>query len=254
MFFDQRKNQISGASIEEIEQLRSTLSSQIGLLDLQIAESAAFSMAMVVRSALGLHADQASIGILYNDTLAGWIALATARHLSNAGCSMTMVECSRIEQPSTILTQLRQPLRALRLAELSWQDIKKLGNLENFLSSCHNLVCGISGANPLSKQDKRSLTSALNEHSVPVHCIEAPLGIDLNSGKASEETLYASSTLSLGIPYQGLAMGHDWVGRHYLADISLPFSTITEIIGRPFPILFSEQPVIQIFPLIQEKL
>ncbi len=253
MFFDQRKNHLPGASIAEMAQLRSSLDTQIGVSTLQIAESVAFSMAMVVRSALGLHAYQASIGILYHDTLSGWAALATARHLSNAGCSMTLVKCSETNPPSAQLEQLLRPLEALGLTISSWSDLSRNGATESFLSSCHNLVCGISAADTINEYQTISLTTALNEHSIPVHCIEAPLGLNLDTGQAHEHTLYASSTLSLGIPYQGLAAGHDWVGRHYLADISLPQALIEEQKGAPFPILFSEQPVIQIFPTTQEE-
>ena len=235
-----------------MQQLRKTLETDLSIAPIQVVESVAYSLAMIVRAALGLHAAESYIAVLYQDTLEGWIALATARHLVNAGSHTRLISYAISGSPSTMLLQLLKPLRFLGLPESDFDKLASRSEINDLLSSCHNLLCGVSPDSLTNAHNSHSeLISCLNDHSIPVHCINAPLGISLHDGKPVGEPLYASSTLSLGIPFQALAAAHEFVGRHYLADISLPFSIIQATINAPFPCLFSEQPVIQIFP--QEK-
>ncbi len=254
MFQDNSKRQFPGASVAEMEKLRGLLSSELGVTSLQIVESVAYSMAMVVRVALGLTADQASVGVIYNDSLAGWISLAAARHLFNAGCKTQLVRCEDTPTPSPILEQLKRPLSYLKMHEATFSVLRARREVKPFLASCHNVLFGISPESSFATDERcQSIVRTLNENSIPVHAIEAPLGVDLDSGVPGEAPLFASSTLSLGVPYSGLAAGTAHTGRHYLADISLPYPLISETLGCQFPALFSEQPVIQIFPVTEEE-
>ena len=85
----------------------------------------------------------------------------------------------------------------------------------------------------------------MNESAVPVHTVGCPLGPNLESAEVERQELYASSTLSLGLPLTALGANPDLVGRHYLCDLSLAASTYREagFLGRP---LFAEQPVIKL--------
>lgn len=247
MFHDRSSNLFPGVSSAGRAAVRSALASELGITDLQIAESVAFSMSMVVRAALGLHANQAEIAVLVHDSLPGWIALATARHLINAGSRAQLVEWLPSGTPTPIFSQLRRPLDVLGTQVRSWDDLIQSGETESFLSSCHALICGIDALHRHPQQD--SLCQVLNEHSIPVHSIELPLGLDPDTGIPAQDTLYASSTLCLGIPLEGLDAGAEFAGRLYLADISLSSVLIEHLLKLSFPILFAEQPVIQIFPV-----
>ena len=235
--------------MNQMSELRTALEGEIGVSTLQIVESVAYSMAMVVRVALGLTAEEASVGVLYSDSLPGWIALATARHLKNSGCETRLVQCDDQDLPSPTLSLLKKPLQFLNVIEYSFDQLKEKRELKPFLGSCHNLICGVSLANGKVPHDRAmQIIESLNENAVPVHSIDAPLGVNLDSGEAHEQPLYSSSTLSLGIPYKGLGIGNRYVGRHYLADISIPAELSKRILGLELPTLFAEQPVIQIFP------
>jgi NAD(P)H-hydrate repair Nnr-like enzyme with NAD(P)H-hydrate epimerase domain len=238
---------IPSATYSQMCELRKILNNQYQISELQIVESVAFSMAMVVRSALGLHADNGIVGVIYDDSTAGLISLACARHLVNAGCSIKLIVLGNENFSSPLLQQLLHPLEELHTPPFTWSEIQKLGQTDEFLASCHNVICGLAPTKNNLADIHHKLITELNDHSVPVHCIKAPLGLDITGTTLSQDSLYASSTLSLGIPYLALEKASDFIGRHYLADISLPSIEIEKITGISMPLVFAEQPVIQIY-------
>jgi hypothetical protein len=58
--------------------------------------------------------------------------------------------------------------------------------------------------------------------------------------------------LSLGAPLKGLNPGKNYVGRHYLCDISFSHA-IYQKHGGDLSGFFSDQPVIQIYPLTTDE-
>ncbi len=223
---------------------------EIGVTPEQVCEAASYSMAMVVRYALGLTGQDSRVAVLACDTLSGWVALATARHLINSGATAEIIVPPAGVKLSSHFERQLKPLRTMRA---SFHDVSALTSseplqaelLQQIVSSCHNLIWGTFGA---ENQDwVPTFVERLNDLSTPVHCIECPPGIDPSSGKKLPEPLYASSTLSLGAPLSGLFNGSDCAGRHYLCDVSFT-SEIYSDAGFDLSPLFAEQPVVQIFP------
>lgn len=220
------------------------LLSDWSILTTQVVESASYSMAMVVRYALGLSATGGKVCALVADSLAGWTALATLRHLSNAGAQGIVIIAA--EQSSAELILQLAPLKKMgiecaRLSELSAEELSQI------FTSCHNVICGFYALQAQFGPQADGVVSILNELRTPVHCLEAPLGMDVDSGRSLGAPLFASSTLSLGAPLIGLYYGNDYVGRHYLCDISIPPALYAKYTADLSP-LFAEQPVVQIFP------
>ena len=98
-----------------------------------------------------------------------------------------------------------------------------------------------------------SYVKVLNECQTPVHSVDAPLGINVDSGAPGADPLYSSSTLSLGVPFVGLADGNEYVGRHYVCDISATRALYTQDSGDDLGWLFAEQPVTQIVAVEPSK-
>lgn len=220
--------------------MRKALFSDFGLLPCQVSEAASYSMAMVVRYALGLSATGGKVLALVNDSLSGCIALATIRHLKNAGADARVVI---LDEKKTFGPELQLQLRILERLGIKPQS---WASCEELLPSCHNVICGLFDFESAPSKEMGKVISLLNECHLPVHTIEAPIGVDLNTGKVGPTPLYASSTLSLGAPYAALKIAHDLVGRHYLCDISIP-SSLYEKEGMDLSPLFADQPVVQIF-------
>lgn len=231
-------------SVDEMlyRELLQRLRSEFHISDIQIAEAAAYSMAMVVRYALGLSASGGEVTLVVGDTLSGQIALATARHLFHGGALTHLFILGATPRYSEDFEQQKNALEALGMSS-SFHPLSGIpDDLEVAISRSHNVICGLSG---VATDELTELLDLLNDSPTPVHTIEAPLGVDLTLGTQQGTPLFASSTLSLGVPLCGLKTGRDFVGRHYVADISLPASLLAEY-GFLFPSLFSEQPVQQI--------
>ncbi|MBX7138587.1 MAG: hypothetical protein K1X83_11455 [Oligoflexia bacterium] len=243
-----------GFSLAQLSAMRKAVELEYGLISPQLSEAASYSLAMVVRYALGLTAQDGFVGALAGDSFAGQVALATLRHLINSGAQGVVL----LPRPHAALSpevemQLK-PLRRLgvRIHEFDFSE-SALGGVVEVVQNCHNVMCGLHCAAGLKPSDQDLLIDALNELSTPVHCIDCPPGVDPDSGKAQGSPLYASSTLSVGAPLAGLYFGSDFVGRHYLCDMSISAELYTAN-GFDISALFAEQPVLRIMPdLIEEQ-
>lgn len=249
-FHDPEGRCFNGVSSEQKNELTQKLISKVGLHSLQIEEAASFCLAMIVRYALGLSAAGGSIGLLANDTLAGRVALAGARHLSNAG---SVVSVFVEGNPSS--DEFSHQRKILEMLGVPFHSLSDLTELKNFLPNCHNIICGLYSLNDASLHSSRKeLIDTLNDASTPIHAIECPLGLDVDTGKAVKPSLIASSTLCLGAPFKGFLEGRDFLGRLYVCDISIPGGLYEEVGSHDLSGLFHSQPVVQIHPLTPEKL
>ncbi len=246
--------QFNGVSAAQLNALRSELREEYGILPLQTIEAASYSMAMVVRFALGLSAAGGKVCAVAKDSLAGCIALATVRHLVNAGASAQVLLL--VEDPTKISTELAQQALPLRKLQVPLPDLgaaSEIDGFTEFLGSAHNVIFGTFAHETVGDEFVQGLSDLLNEERTPVHCIEAPAGVNPDSGAAFITPLFASSTLSLGAPFAGLYAGREYVGRHYLCDVSASAQLYRKHQCDDLSSLFSDQPVVQIFPIEPEE-
>ena len=228
--------------------------SDLGIEAEQIAEAASYSLAMVVRYALGLSAQGGQVGAVISNSLSGSVALATVRHLVNSGAVAQLILLADESSYTGHTGRQLSFLKKMHVAMCSWTgEPGEKPRMNSLLESCHNIICGFS--DPLSSSLQAvdpALLELLNEASTPLHTIEAPFGINPDTGAPGPAPLFCSSTLSLGAPLAGLFTGSDYVGRHYLCDISLT-PEMYQSCGANLAGLFAEQPVLQIFPLKPEE-
>jgi hypothetical protein len=211
---------------------------------LQIIEGCGYSCAMVVRFALGHTADKGSITVFASDSFYGCIALAAARHLLNSGALVKVVIPHPSSEFSNDFTKLLIPFDIRGGALFGWSN-PAWGELSELVDNSHNVLCGFADAGKIDPLYHTNFALNMNESRVPVHCIGAPIGASNQLAPNVQEQLFASSTLSLGLPLTVLEKNHDLVGRHYLCDIGWALSDYhqREVQG---PSLFAEQPVIQL--------
>jgi hypothetical protein len=129
---------------------------------------------------------------------------------------------------------------------------------EKLLTHCHMTLYGLfsrewhASAGAEAPSLFATLHEVLNEAATPVHCVECPGGLNPDTGTAQTDVLYASSTLSLGLPLLGLHAGREYTGRHYVCDTSCPRALISAVFGaeaaEAYPRVFGEQPVVQVSP------
>ena len=241
---------VPGIPVHALEQGISFLCEKYHLTPAALAEGPAYSLAMVVRYALGLSAQGGLICGMVRDTLAGSIAINCLRHLKNAGSDVAILVLGHAKEDSLINIQ-----DSLRSAEAYGMNVEYWNNTEqndlviDIIQECHNIIFGSADITS-SKQGSQqadpfldSCVSILNELSTPVHCVLAPSGVNLETGELVGERLFASSTMALGAPLTSLLQQPDLLGRLYVSDLSLPRSFYSEL-SKEFPILFDEQPII----------
>ena len=246
--------QVSGIGLETFRDILKELQETYLLSPLQISEAAGFSMAMVVRYALGLEAAGGQILVLARDCLSGAIATATLRHLINAGATgMIGIESEPpevTEETPAITKAFIAQLEALNAIEVPiflYSQVSK-EDLEAGINGSHNVIVGLfDERTDNNAKDLWPIIDSLNEAATPIHTIGAPLELDVDTGKSLKNPLYASSTMSLGLPFNGFAQGQgkDLTGRQYICDISIPLA-IRNKLETGGSDLFSEQPVVSV--------
>lgn len=248
IFKDKRNNLFGGITYKELVRIIYSLQEEYGVTIPQVVEDASFSLSMVIRSHLGLSAENGYITVIAKDNLAGFIALATVRRLYNAGTNSNVILLKNGNNDfSKEFEDQAQAVSALNI-DLMLLDLKENEkDITNLFSDSDNVLMGTYDENAKDDKDINFISDILNELSTPVHSIISPHGIsDVDGKKNCSSPIYSSSTLSLGIPLQGLSFGDDYVGRHYLSEVSIPLNLSNEKANLPSNI-FSEQPVCQIF-------
>ena len=236
---------LNGVNLATINKLRAALQDEYGVTMPQVCEAASYSMAMVVRFALGLSASGGMTCGIVRDCLSGWVVAATLRHLVNAGADAQVILIPEGAHSPNLTLQLK-PLEAMGLPIYDWTPSPDQEDLISVIQSCHNTLVGLfDPLLPDWKPDLAPLISVLNEVPTPNHSVELPYGIDPDSGKANSTPLFSSSTLSLGAPLKGLVAGNEYAGRHYVCDISITKALYLSA-GQDLCPLFSDQPVVQI--------
>lgn len=246
---------LPGCSVEELVGVWAQLGESFRLEPAQLVEACSYSMAMVARFALGQSASDGKVLVFASDSPAGWVALGAFRHLVNAGADGVVVvdrELSEIER----LPELARQIGILERLEVPIVDLAGLlaDGAEKMLAHCHMALYGLFSRERYAQAPASfaTLHEVLNEAATPVHCVECPGGLNPDTGSAQTDVLYASSTLSLGLPLLGLHAGREFAGRHYVCDTSCPRSLVAEVIGAEaaevYPRIFGEQPVVQMSP------
>lgn len=247
MFRTERGLAVPGVGSAGLSAMRESLFRDYAVVPAQICEAVSYSHAMVVRFALGLSASGGNVCAIVRDSLCGWCALAVCRHLVNSGASATVIKVPEGGKPSDEMSRQLAALSRMKVPLDEWRNEDDSDRLASTLLEHHNVICGLFALGEREPSIFEAICEVLNDIKTPVHTLEAPLGVDPDTGRHASYALYASSTLSLGAPLGGLDAGRDFVGRHYLCDTSFT-SEIYGAQGLDYSSVFSEQPVIRIFP------
>ncbi len=202
-----------------------------------LSEATSLSMAMVVRYSLGYDANKGSVISIISDSLTGYVATATLRHLVNGGAKGKLVLADSNKKLSPELS------KEITLAQNTGVQIITPKEAISQISEFHCAMIGIFGGECLANPYFDNLVEEFNDKTIPVHSIVFPT----EDAIANQPKIYSASTLSLGIPLSETIKYYDFIGRHYLCDISIP-QTIYQELGLKNCSLFSEQPVIKLLP------
>lgn len=226
----------NGASKNSFYELLKLAEDKAGLSSLVYEECAAFSIAMVARSALGLSGADSKVHVYVDDSIFGLSILGAARHLVNSGGSVSV-----FIHKSSATTE-----RHKRILEYSGVQFPTMDEFNTHLNSAHLSLVG------MTEKPEKEILDYYSDTATPVHTTGMPICADPDTGTGA--AVFSSSTISLGIPLLGLRNVTEHAGRLYICDLSIPGKVYEEANLNNVTSLFHSQPVVQIFPLSEEKL
>jgi hydroxyethylthiazole kinase-like uncharacterized protein yjeF len=148
--------------------------------------------------------------------------LAAARHLHRWG-KLAGVFCL-------------DPMRLRDAAEHEMKALRRIGikvSSDLRLDGANAVVDAIFGTG-LSRRPEGAFATwieAINSSGQPVIAVDVPSGLDADTGAAYAPTVHAQSTVTLGLPKQGLLAGDGpgLAGAIWVADIGVPFEVYAAI-------------------------
>jgi NAD(P)H-hydrate epimerase len=188
---------------------------------IQMMENAGRCLAQHVRSELGGDVDGRRIAVLAGRGGNGGGGLAAARRLAIWGADVTVL----LGQDSDAV----QGVPGLQLAILQRIGVPIKSPKQTVTadtSSAEQLIDALIGYSLKGAPTGSiaSLISAANASGRPITALDIPSGLPGDTGIAAEPTIHATTTLTLALPKVGLLRpeARSYVGRLYLADISVP--------------------------------
>ena len=226
---------ITSVSIDQMREVDRLMMEEAGISLAQMMENAGRCLATHARDMLGGDLHGQRITVLAGRGGNGGGGLAAARRLSVWGAAV-----------SVLLAQPGEELRGvpkLQLTILEWMGVpirlRGTGTSELFTES-ELIVDALIGyslrgapAEPVA-----SLIRMANASERPLLALDLPSGLDGDSGAPSDPTIRATETLTLALPKRGLLnpLARPWVGKLFLADISVPEAVYRRLGIRVGPI------------------
>ncbi|HOT27635.1 MAG TPA: NAD(P)H-hydrate dehydratase [Candidatus Ozemobacteraceae bacterium] len=164
----------------------------------------------------------------------GGDGLVVARHLLNAGVSVEVFLTSRMDELSPDATKNLTVFMASGGQPVVMADAEDLDRLRVTLNFSDVVVDAIFGTGFTGNINGylREVVRTINQSHVWCVAVDVPSGLDATTGRVSDPSIRASSTITLGAPKLGMFVypGRDIVGEVWVADIGLPqisFETVS---------------------------
>lgn len=209
---------------------------KIGLI--QMMENAGRSLANLTVQLLGKSPLGRSICVLSGRGNNGGGGMAAARHLLNRGADVHIIR---------LAGELKD------VPALQWNTLNKMGvrNEPHYvLSQADIIIDALIGYGLHGKP--RPMVAAwiekMNKSGKPILALDAPSGLDTNSGNMSNDTVRAEATMTLALPKVGLMeeKARRNVGSLYLADIGVP-PFLFRNLGLDVDYIFSENSILKLW-------
>ena len=227
--------------MREVDRL---MMNEVGITLAQMMENAGRCLATRARDMLGGDLHGQRITVLAGRGGNGGGGLAAARRLSVWGAAVTVV-----------LAQAREEMRdvpKLQLTILEWMGIpiqvRGTQTAELFAES-EVIVDALIGYSLRGAPGEpvASLIRLANASDRPILALDLPSGLDGDTGVPSDPTIRAAETLTLALPKRGLLnpLARPWVGKLFLADISVP-EAIYRRIGLTVGPIFARSDIVPV--------
>ncbi len=213
-----------------------------GIELVQMMENAGRNLALLAKRLLDGDIVDRPIVILAGRGNNGGGGLVAARHLLNWGAWVQVLLTHRPEEFSGVPAQQLAILQKMDLP-LAWaEDGWELPPTDLVIDAL--IGYGLVG-NPHG--GAANLIQLANSSVAPILSLDAPSGLDTDSGTVYTPHINATATLTLALPKTGLihSAAQSAVGQLYMADISVPPS-LYEHLGLDVPSLFAKDTIVRL--------
>ncbi len=232
-------NDVSALSTDQMVEVDRLMIDEYGISLIQMMENAGRNLAELTRRILGGSVDKRRIAVLCGAGNNGGGGLAAARHLHNWGAEISLV---LVFDPSHLKEIPAQQWVILQNMGLDLSAHPDLRDAELIIDAM--IGYGLSGdpRQPVARWIERA-----NAAGNPILSLDAPSGLDTNSGSPGNPCIKASGTLTLALPKTGLLSpaAARVVGDLYLADISVP-PDLYRRLDIEIPNLFEQDSIIKL--------
>ncbi len=221
---------------EQMAKIDRIVENEFHVSPVQLMENAGRAVAGVACSAFRL---PMRVAVLAGKGNNGGDGLVAARHLHNRGAEVSVVLVDK-NLRGLPLQQLRA-VQALGIRPGS--DLKALGDKPDLIIDA---LLGFGARGPPMGIVARLIADGvrLQEKGVPVLCVDAPSGLDLETGKWFSPAFRGADVVTLGLPKMNM-VGNTGIKRLFVADIGIPREAYMRI-GIGVPALFSDRDYIEI--------
>jgi NAD(P)H-hydrate epimerase len=228
---------------EQMQAVEYAMVHDFGISVAQTMENAGRSFAELARLKLDGDVAQKAIFVLAGSGNKGGAGMAAARHLANWGAWIVVLLG---EKPSAEDRAAHEQLEVLQRMGIGLFPSKALGKMFEHADLILDALGEYSWKTPRCG-DKAELIRKANESEQRILALDAPSGLDLNSGCVLEPCICAHATLSLGLPQRGLLApeARVVVGELFLADIGIPRQLYADL-GFQVPRLFAEASLVKL--------
>jgi len=213
---------------------------------IQMMENAGRCLAHHTRSELGGDVRRRRIVVLAGKGGNGGGGLAAARRLAIWGADVTVLLGQEADAVHGVPGHQLAILQRIGVPAKSPQQM-----VEADLNSADHLIDALIG---YSLRDAptgyvATLISAANASGRPIAALDIPSGLPGDKGVAAEPAIQAATTLTLALPKVGLLRpeARSYVGRLYLADISVP-QLVYRRLGISVDDVFGESDIVPVAP------
>ncbi len=228
---------ISTADMVEVDRL---MIEEYGIRLLQVMENAGRNLADLAQALLEGDVQERPILVLAGRGGNGGGGMVAARHLANRGGDIQVVLAHPVDEFRGDPARQLDILLAMGVSVTMAGDGWELPSADLIIDAL--IGNGLSGA---PRGATGNLIQLANSHPAPILALDAPSGLNVDTGQMYEPSIRATATLALALPQKGLYVHPEWVGELFLADISVPAVLYEDMDFECFPV-FSASPILHI--------
>ncbi len=207
---------------------------------IQMMENAGRNLAELARQMLSGKVMERKVTVLCGGGNNGGGGMVAARHLHNWGASVWVKLTTREERLKDIPAHQWKILKTMQIPEVS--DPAEVTSSDLVIDAI--IGYGLQGD---PRGGAAEWIEWANHQSCPILALDTPSGLDTTTGRPGTPVIQAASTLTLALPKIGLSKheAKPYVGRVYLADISVP-PELYRRIGVEVGIIFNKETIVEI--------